>query len=75
MILKSKHYYMCNISDIMVYVIKVYYQSDSYIKFKASLYYKNTGFIIETKNYKVYKKNIKHWKLYNPKDSWPGQAT
>lgn len=50
-------------SDLNVEILKVSYQKDTYARIKINLYNKHNGIVYETRaNYKVWKKNITHWK-------------
>ena len=49
-------------SDLAVKVINIRYRSTEYIKIKGCLFCKRTGYVYETKNYKLMLKNITHWK-------------
>ena len=56
-------YYTDN-SDLIIQIHVIHYKAEDYIKCKASLIEKYKGQIVETKNYKIYYRNIKHWKPY-----------
>ena len=60
--IKIGHYEADN-SDLAIDIFKIRYQSDKYAKVKATLYNKKNGIIYETKNYKLMKDLIKHWRL------------
>ena len=61
MILTVGSYVITN-GSLRIVVIKVQYQNDEYVKVKAHITSKTGGWIYETKNYKLLKKNISHWK-------------
>jgi len=54
-------------SDVGIEVIKVSYEGKDYSKVKAKLFNKRNGIVYDStlKNYKLYHKNISHWKRYN----------
>lgn len=59
-------YYTTDNSDLYLH-ISVKYQNDKYVKGKVKLFYKfgeYKGYMVEAKNYKIEKKNIQHWKVY-----------
>jgi len=58
----TKGTYVSDNSDLKVEIIKVRYQNDEYIKVKAALTNKHNGIFYEMKNYKIYRKDIQHWK-------------
>jgi intracellular septation protein A len=49
-------------SDLAVHILKIYFQNDKYYKVKATLFNKINGIVYQTNNFKLYKKNISHWK-------------
>lgn len=61
MIFLSKGSYTIPNGSLRIIVLKVQYQNDEYVKFKGSIASKTGGWIYETKNYKLLKKNISHW--------------
>ncbi len=58
-----KGVYTADNSDLAMKIIDVRYQSSVYAKVKATLYNKINGIFYETKNYKLIKEQIKHWRL------------
>jgi hypothetical protein len=60
MIYNRKSYVTEN-SSLKITVIKIQYQNDKYVKFKGILTNRFYGYVYETKNYKLLKKNISHW--------------
>lgn len=54
--------YTNDYSDLAMKVLNVRYRSDTYIKLKGILICKRTGYVFETKNYKLILKNIQTWK-------------
>ena len=63
----TKGLYVTDNTDLLIEVINIPYQNTEYIKMKVNLSNKRNGIVYETrKNYKVYRKNIPHWKRYNP---------
>lgn len=48
-------------TDLALYITKVSYENNEYLKVKGMLYNKRNNIVYETKNYKLYKKRIKHW--------------
>ena len=60
--IKKGVYYTDN-SDLLIELHTIYYRAEEYMKCKASLIDKYRGQILETKTYKIYYRNIKHWKL------------
>lgn len=56
--------YTCDNSDIVVKVLNIVYESDQLYKAKCILAYKNSGMILETKYYRLFKDNISHWREY-----------
>jgi len=62
-----KGYYTTTNSDLYFYVVPRY-RGKEYIKCRIVLYYKHGIYkdtLVESKNYKVYKKNITHWIGYS----------
>jgi hypothetical protein len=56
------------VSDLYIEINNVRYIGKDYIKVKASLKYKTgiyKGFVVESKNYKLYYSNIEHLRVYN----------
>lgn len=53
--------YKTDNTDLLVKVLKVQYQNDTYVKFKGELYNASNGILYERRNYKVYKDFITHW--------------
>jgi hypothetical protein len=61
-----KQKYHTPISSLYVEIVKIKYQNDLYMKCHIKYYYKsNRQFATEEKNVKIYKKNIKHWEVFN----------
>ena len=54
--------YITDNSDLLVRIYKVHYRGDGYIKAVLSLFNKRNNIHYETKNYKIYLKNVTHWK-------------
>lgn len=53
-------------SDLHVEIHKVQYQNGEYAKVKLTLSHKDYGYVYELrKNYKLYFKNIYHWRKVN----------
>ena len=61
MISLTKGNYTIPNGSLIVVVHKIQYQNDEYVKFKGSLVHRTGGWVYETKNYKLLKKNISHW--------------
>jgi hypothetical protein len=61
MSLISKGRYTIPNGSLVIVVLKIQYQNAEYVKFKAHITSKTGGWIYETKNYKLLKKNISHW--------------
>lgn len=61
MILQKNKVYTNNKSDLKLYIIEVSYYNDTYIKVKGSLLNKFNDIKYETRNYKLYWKNISDW--------------
>mgnify|MGYP005992448241 CR=1 FL=1 len=53
--------YTNNKTDLKLYIIKVSYYNDTYVKVKGSLLNKFDNTKYETRNYKLYWKNIGDW--------------
>jgi hypothetical protein len=53
--------YVIQNGSLRIIVLKVQYQNAEYVKFRGSIASKTGGWIYETKNYKLLKKNISHW--------------
>lgn len=62
MIIKRGVYTTDN-SDLKVTVHSVRYQCKIYVTFRATLSNKKNGIEYEHKNYKVFKRNIGHWRF------------
>lgn len=63
-----KGYYTADNSDLLVRIDRIAYAdpNDKYFKVKLSLINKSNGIEYERcKNYKLYQKNIGHWKRYD----------
>jgi len=60
--IKTGRVYTADCSDLKVFIKKVHYESTDYYKVKLSLINKNNGIVYETKNCKLYKDKITHWK-------------
>jgi len=57
-------HYESDSSDLRVFIIKIQYRHPLYVKVKATLTNKRiVGVYYETKNYKIIRSNIKHWKI------------
>lgn len=55
--------YTADNTDLIAHIVKVQYQSEEYAKVKLHLINKKNGIVYEMyKNYKIYKKNITHWR-------------
>lgn len=64
-ILRSGVRYSADNTDLIADIIKVQYQTEEYAKVKMNLINKKNGIVYEVRrNYKIYKKNITHWKRY-----------
>ncbi len=63
MIIKSGASYYTENSDLVITIIKVRYRADDYFKAKAKISNRYNGIIYQNKNYKIYYKNISHWKI------------
>lgn len=61
MIFLTRGSYVIPNGSLRVVVLKVGYQNDEYVKFKAHIQSRTGGWTYETKNYKLLKKNISHW--------------
>ena len=61
----EKKYYTADNCSLIIKIIKIYYSDDEIYKVKASLFYKGSLDFVETKNFKIQKQNISHWKIYN----------
>jgi hypothetical protein len=57
----SKGTFGCPTSSLAITVHKIQYQNKDYVKFRGTLTNKMNGIFYETKNYKLYFKNISHW--------------
>lgn len=55
--------YTSELSDLAVYVIKIYFESKDYIKAKIRVENKRNHIIYEIKTYKLYKNKIDHWNI------------
>lgn len=56
----SLGFYKCDSSSLVVEVLSVPYRSSSYCKAKIRLWSGNV--LVEQKSYKLWFKNIKHWR-------------
>lgn len=61
MIFLTSGSYVIPNGSLRIVVHKVQYQNDKYVKFKGSILSRTGGWTYETKNYKLFKKNISHW--------------
>jgi hypothetical protein len=61
MIFLTSGSYVIPNGSLRIVVLKVQYQNDKYVKFKGSILSRTGGWTYETKNYKLFKKNISHW--------------
>lgn len=57
--------YTTGASDLAITIVKIHHIGKTYVKVWALLYNKYNHIIYETKNYKLIKKNISHWRLLN----------
>lgn len=55
-------YYETDNSDLLMYIIKIRYKNDDYVKVKMTISNKINGIEYQTKTFKLYWKNIIHWK-------------
>ena len=63
-ILRRGFTYTADNTDLKVKIINIRYQNDKYARVKLTLVNKRNGIVYEVnKNYKIYKKNITHWKV------------
>lgn len=60
--LKSGIDYITDNSDLLFRVHKVQYINDECYKVKGSIFNKRNGIHYETKNYKLLKSRIQHWR-------------
>lgn len=62
MLVESGKTYTCDVSDLKVYINKIYHTNEEYTKARITLIYKADGGICESgKSYKLYHSNIDHW--------------
>lgn len=61
MTILSKGSYTIPNGSLVIVVLKIQYQNANYIKFKAHITSKTSGYIYETKNYKLLHSAISHW--------------
>lgn len=54
--------YECPRSSTYFRIIKVHFQNETKLKVKAAFILKNSGLVVEVKNYTIQKKNINEWK-------------
>jgi len=60
--IKEKHTYTNNISDLAVYVIKILHRGDDYIKAKLKVFNKHNGIVYDScRRYNLFYKNIDNW--------------
>lgn len=54
-------FYTSDCSDLLVEILKIYFESAEYYKCKIRLTNKQNGIFYSTENVKLYKDKIKHW--------------
>lgn len=54
--------YTNDTSDLLIEIIRIYYQSDEYYKVYARLKNKRNGLVYETKAFTLYKNLITSWR-------------
>ena len=57
--------YTNDVSDLVITILKVYYQNDKYAKVKLRINHKKYGYEYEEKNYKLIKSQIESWRVHD----------
>jgi len=65
--LKNKATYIVDHGTLQMYIIKIFHENDTIIKFRGILSNKYNGLVYENKNYKLPKERISHWKQVTPR--------
>lgn len=57
--------YITDNSDLLIFINKIFYENNEYIKAKITLTNKRNHLFYETKTFKIFKNKITHWKRAN----------